>query len=72
MDDVDDVTQRIYPKIPQIGIGAVIKQSGRVLLIQRANEPGKGLWSIPGGVLELGETIRGAATREFIGLDHFY
>jgi len=55
---------REYPTTPLVGVGAVIIRDGQVLLIRRANEPGRGQWSIPGGVLELGETLAQAAIRE--------
>ncbi len=56
--------KRIYPEFPLIGVGAVVQAGNRILLIKRANEPGKGLWSIPGGLLEVGESLREAAKRE--------
>ncbi|HDO41835.1 MAG TPA: NUDIX domain-containing protein [Candidatus Bathyarchaeota archaeon] len=58
------VHERIYPKTPLVGVGAVVQKGNRILLIRRANEPGKGLWSIPGGLVEVGETLRDAARRE--------
>jgi 8-oxo-dGTP diphosphatase len=56
--------KRDYPDRPIVGVGAVIIESGRALLVRRGNEPLRGEWSIPGGVLELGETLREAAARE--------
>ncbi len=56
--------KRIYPETPLVGVGAVVQLNDRVLLIRRANDPGKGLWSIPGGLVEVGETLREAAKRE--------
>ena len=56
--------KRDYPDRPIIGVGAVIVHDGRVLLVRRDNEPLKGEWSIPGGVLELGETLRDGVRRE--------
>lgn len=56
--------KRVYPEIPLIGVGAVVQLDNKILLIRRANEPGRGLWSIPGGLLEVGETLREAAKRE--------
>ena len=55
---------REYPDTPLIGVGAVIIDAGRVVLVKRGHEPLKGEWSIPGGVLEVGETLREAAVRE--------
>jgi 8-oxo-dGTP diphosphatase len=56
--------QRKYPDQPLVGVGALIVESGRVALIKRGHEPLKGEWSIPGGLLEVGETLRHAAERE--------
>lgn len=56
--------RRDYPEQPIVGVGAVIVQGGRVLLVRRGNEPLRNQWSIPGGVLELGETLRAGAARE--------
>ena len=55
---------RIYPASPISGVGAVVYNSRKILLVKRAKEPNKGLWSIPGGGIELGETIFEAAKRE--------
>jgi len=56
--------RREYPEAPIVGVGAVVVQDGQVLLILRANEPSRGRWSIPGGTVELGETLAQAAIRE--------
>ena len=56
--------KRDYPDRPIVGVGAVIIDAGRALVVRRATEPLKGEWSIPGGVLELGETLRAGAVRE--------
>jgi 8-oxo-dGTP diphosphatase len=56
--------KREYPEVPFIGVGAVIVQDGRVLLIRRGQAPLLGEWSLPGGVLECGETLREATVRE--------
>ena len=56
--------KRDYPEHPIIGVGAVIVDGGRALLVRRATEPLKGEWSVPGGVLELGEKLRDGAARE--------
>jgi 8-oxo-dGTP diphosphatase len=55
---------RQYPDRPIVGVGAVIVDHGRVLLARRARAPLQGRWSLPGGVVELGETLRAAAERE--------
>ena len=56
--------QREYPSSPLVGVGAVIVEAGRVLLIRRAAEPLKGHWSLPGGLLELGESLTDGVKRE--------
>lgn len=56
--------KRDYPDRPLVGVGAVIVQDGRAVIVQRATEPLKGQWSIPGGLLEVGETLRQCAARE--------
>jgi 8-oxo-dGTP diphosphatase len=58
------LTRREYPDRPIVGVGAVIVDQGRVLLIKRGSPPLKGEWSLPGGAVELGETLRAAAERE--------
>jgi 8-oxo-dGTP diphosphatase len=58
------LTNREYPRQPFPAVGAVIKDNDRILLVKRRNEPSQGKWSIPGGVVELGETIRAAVKRE--------
>ncbi|HVP16566.1 MAG TPA: NUDIX hydrolase [candidate division Zixibacteria bacterium] len=56
--------KRLYPKQPLVGIGAVMVCSNKILLEKRKNEPGKGKWSIPGGIVELGEKAEQTAIRE--------
>src|SRR5271167_1454395 len=56
--------KRDYPERPIIGVGAVIIQGDRALLVRRATEPLVGEWSVPGGALELGEKLRDGAARE--------
>ena len=56
--------KRDYPEHPIIGVGAVIIHDGRALLVRRATEPLRGEWSVPGGVLDLGEKLRDGAARE--------
>jgi 8-oxo-dGTP diphosphatase len=58
------VVKRLYPKQPVVGVGAVIICDGKILLEKRKNEPGKGKWSIPGGLVELGEGAKETAIRE--------
>lgn len=56
--------QREFPLAPLMGVGAVIVNEGRVLLVKRGHEPLKGHWSLPGGLLELGEGLLSAVARE--------
>src|ERR1700757_4780278 len=57
-------TKREYPDRPIVGVGAVVIHLNRVLLVKRGRPPLLGEWSLPGGVVELGETLRAAAERE--------
>ena len=52
-----NVLQREFPEAPMVGVGAVVVDRERVLLVQRGHEPSKGKWSLPGGILELGESL---------------
>jgi 8-oxo-dGTP diphosphatase len=56
--------KREYPAAPIVAVGVIIENEGRILLIQRDREPARGLWTFPGGAVELGETVRQAAQRE--------
>jgi ADP-ribose pyrophosphatase YjhB (NUDIX family) len=56
--------QREFPEVPLVGVGAIIIENSRVLLVKRAHPPLQAQWSIPGGVLEVGELVREAAIRE--------
>jgi 8-oxo-dGTP diphosphatase len=56
--------KREYPESPLVGVGAVIVENHRVLLIRRGQPPLLGEWSLPGGVLECGESLREAVARE--------
>jgi 8-oxo-dGTP diphosphatase len=57
---------RAYPDRPLIGVGAVIIADERVLIVQRASNPRRGEWTVPGGLVELGETLRAAVEREVL------
>jgi mutator protein MutT len=58
------LAQREFPAAPIVGVGVVVIEGNRVLLVRRGQEPLKGEWSIPGGALELGETLEAGARRE--------
>jgi 8-oxo-dGTP diphosphatase len=58
------VLTRQYPKKPVVGVGAVILDGDKILLEKRKNEPSKGKWSVPGGLVELGEDVEQAVIRE--------
>ena len=55
---------REYPERPIVGVGAVIVDEGKVVLIRRTHEPLQGQWSLPGGMVEIGETLEAALMRE--------
>jgi 8-oxo-dGTP diphosphatase len=57
-------SSREYPERPVVGVGGVIIVDGRALLIRRGSEPLRGEWSIPGGTLELGESLEEGVARE--------
>jgi ADP-ribose pyrophosphatase YjhB (NUDIX family) len=59
-------SSREYPDRPVVGVGGVIIDKGRALLIRRGSEPLRGEWSIPGGTLELGETLAEGVARELL------
>ncbi|TAM83631.1 MAG: NUDIX domain-containing protein [Acidobacteria bacterium] len=58
--------KREYPSHPIVGVGGVVIRGSCVLLIQRGTEPLKGEWSIPGGMLELGESLADGVRREVL------
>lgn len=55
---------REYPDYPRVGVGAVILHTGRVLLVRRGGQPSAGKWTLPGGLVEVGETTHAAIERE--------
>ena len=55
---------REYPERPLVGVGVILIRDQKILLVKRGHEPNKGLWSIPGGLIKLGETTEEAAIRE--------
>ncbi len=59
-------SDRRYPKRPLVGVGAILFRRDRILMAQRGKEPLKGWWSIPGGALELGESLEDAVRREVL------
>jgi len=61
---VNDTRQ--YPERPIVGVGAVIVNDGKVVLVKRKYEPLKGHWSLPGGMVEIGETLETALAREML------
>ena len=56
--------QREFPEAPRVGVGAVVIDGGRVLLVERGSEPLRGHWSLPGGLVEVGESLTDAVARE--------
>jgi 8-oxo-dGTP diphosphatase len=58
--------QREFPSAPIVGIGAVVVEEGRVLLVRRGREPLKGHWTLPGGALEVGESLTAGVEREVL------
>lgn len=62
--DGADSISREYPSGPLPAVFALTYREGKVLLVKRAHQPNKGRWSVPGGLIELGETVHEAAQRE--------
>ena len=58
--------RREYPECPRVGVGAVVLHHERVLLVRRGGQPSRGRWSLPGGLVELGETTEEAIRRELL------
>ncbi|MCC6990892.1 MAG: NUDIX hydrolase [Acidobacteria bacterium] len=57
---------REYPASPTVGVGGVVVRGARALIVRRGHEPRKGEWSLPGGLVELGETLTDAVVRELL------
>ena len=57
---------REYPRAPVVAAAAAVLEEGRILLVKRASEPGRGRWSLPGGMVRLGERLREAVVREVL------
>lgn len=55
---------RHYPEQPVVGVGAIILRGDKILLEKRGNEPARGQWTVPGGVVEVGESLEDAVVRE--------
>ena len=66
MSKKENIDNREYPAQPFSGVGVVVYKNGKILMVKRAREPNKGMWSIPGGAIEVGETIYEAAVREVL------
>ncbi len=60
------MSDRSYPARPILAVSTAVIRDGRVLVAQRANAPGAGLFSLPGGLVEIGETLAEAAARELM------
>lgn len=60
------MTNTIYPDAPRVAVGAVVIDRGKVLLVLRGKAPAKDMWAIPGGSVDLGETLPAAAEREVL------
>ena len=58
------MNERSYPDRPWLGVGGIVFQENRVLLVKRGREPGLGKWSIPGGAVDVGESVNAAIQRE--------
>ena len=55
-----------YPEMPKVAVGAVVFKNERILMVRRGQPPSEDLWAIPGGSVELGETLQEAAEREIL------
>ncbi len=64
MEKPETILKSVYPNSPLVAVGAVVFKEDRVLLVLRGKPPAKNRWAIPGGSVELGETLQEAAERE--------
>ena len=64
MENPKTIFSGAYPKLPLVAVGAVVFNKDKVLLVLRAKPPAENHWTIPGGCVELGETLQEAAERE--------
>jgi 8-oxo-dGTP diphosphatase len=64
MNEVKEQDSRWYPQSPMVGVHPLVIKDGHLLLVKRAKEPSKGKWSLPGGRIELGESVYEAGRRE--------
>jgi 8-oxo-dGTP diphosphatase len=58
------MSERAYPDRPWVGVGGIVFEDDQVLLVKRGKEPGLGKWSIPGGAVDVGESVKAALQRE--------
>jgi len=66
MNPINPTASKHYPDRPRLAVGAVVFKDGRVLLVRRGQPPAEGEWAIPGGNVEIGETLQQAAQRELL------
>ena len=64
MDRSSSQSKNEYPDNPRVAVGAIVFKNNKVLLVRRAQAPSQDLWAIPGGRVEIGETLQEAAERE--------
>ncbi|MEA3437346.1 MAG: NUDIX hydrolase [Thermodesulfobacteriota bacterium] len=60
------MTDTIYPNAPRVAVGALVVYQNKVLLVLRGKAPAKGVWAVPGGSVNIGETLQAAAEREVL------
>lgn len=60
------MASKVYPDAPRVAVGAVVLHENKILLVLRGQAPSEGVWAIPGGGVELGETLQAAAEREIL------